>query len=482
MFDSKGQVDHVRHDADLVAGGADRLDVAIVGGGLAGVAAALKLHDLEPSGRIALFESRKRLGGRAGSFVDPKTGAWVDNCQHVGLGCCDELVKFVDRLGAPDAFRRSKSLKFRTPDGRSSAIGALPLLPAPLHLGFSFARLHFLSLYDKCMLALGLSKLAITPSARLRGRSVAEWLKSNRQTPRTIARFWEPVLVSALNDSLERLDVAGARKVFVESFFRRRDGYHLLVPAMPLGELFDTYARRALSKSGVTLEENMACRAIEPLDDGTFRLHFRDSSHRVARNVILAVPWTAAAEILPTMHRTELNGIIAGAESLVDSPITGIHLVLDRKICDEAETALLDTTSQWVFDHTEADRRQAATSVPSGGQSLHVVVSASHALARKSRDEILAIVLEELRTAFPAMAWAHVISSWVVTEHAATFSPAPGTDAIRPEAVTPVPGLYLAGDWTNTGWPATMEGAILSGLSAARVVSIRMKDATVEPK
>ncbi len=481
MSDSKPLEEIVRHETVPIAGEADRLDVAIIGGGLAGVAAALKVHDLQPNDRIGLFESRKRLGGRAGSFVDPKTGAWVDNCQHVGLGCCDELVKFVERLGAPNAFRRSTSLKFRTPDGRSSAIGALPLLPAPLHLGLSFARLHFLGLFDKCMLALGLSKLAITPTARLRGRSVAEWLESNRQTPRTIARFWEPVLVSALNDSLEKLDVAGARQVFVESFFRRRDGYHLLIPAMPLGELFDAYARQALSKSDIVLEENMACRAIEPLDDGNFRLHFRDGSQRIARNVILAVPWTAAAEILTTMNRPELSGIIAGAESLVDSPITGIHLVLDRKICDESETALLDTTSQWVFDHTEADRRQSLSSVPPGGQSLHVVVSASHALARKSRDEILEIVLGELRTAFPAMASANVISSWVVTEHAATFSPAPGTDATRPEAATPVAGLYLAGDWTSTGWPATMEGAIRSGLAAATAVSIRSKYAIAKP-
>lgn len=451
-----------------MTGAADRLDVAIIGGGLAGIAAALEFHDINPESRIALFESRKRLGGRAGSFVDPKTGAWVDNCQHVGLGCCDALVRFVARLGVPDAFRRSTELKFRTPDGRTSAIRAFPLLPAPLHLGASFARLHFLGLFDKFMLAVGLAKLAITPMGLLRGRSVAEWLKSNRQTSRAIARFWEPVLVSALNDSLDQLDVAGARQVFVESFFRRRDGFHLLVPAMPLGELFDTHARLALANSGVEVVENMACRLIEPMPGGTFRLHFRDGSARVAHKVILAVSWSVAATILLTLDDSSLNEIIAGADFLRPSPITGIHLVVDRKVCDEPEIALIDTTSQWVFDHTAADLRQAAASVPPGGQSLHVVVSASHGLVGKSREEIFEIVLGELRAAFPAMAGADVVSSWVVTEHAATFSPAPGTEAIRPAAVTPIKGLFLAGDWTATHWPATMEGAIRSGLTAAR--------------
>ena len=445
-----------------------RLDVAVIGGGLAGIAAALECRDINSTARIAIFESRKRLGGRAGSFIDPKTGAWVDNCQHVGLGCCDALVRFVGRLGAADAFRRSKSLKFRTPDGRTSAISAMPILPAPLHLGLAFARLHFLSLRDKALLAFGLMKLAATPPARLRGRSVAEWLKSNRQTARTIARFWEPVLVSALNDSLERLDVAGARQVFVESFFLRRDGFHLLVPAMPLGELFDETAGRALMKSHIESAENMACRLIEVAGDGSFRLYFRDGSVRIAQNVILAVPWTVAADLLYSTGRSELNPVTRAAEALKPSPITGIHLVLDRRVCDEPELALLDTTAQWVFDHTEADRRQSGAFVPEGGQSLHVVVSASHALAREGRERISELIIGDLKTTFPAMGEANVISSWVVTEHAATFSPAPGTDEIRPGAITPVPGLYLAGDWTSTGWPATMEGAIRSGVSAAR--------------
>jgi len=179
------------------------------------------------------------------------------------------------------------------------------------------------------------------------------------------------------------------------------------------------------------------------------------------------VPWTTAAELLRSTGRNDLNPVIEAAESLASSPITGIHLVLDRPVCPNAEVALLDTTAQWVFDHTEADRRQAGAVVPPGGQSLHVVVSASNALVRESRESILEMMVGDLTRAFPEMSKANVISSWVVTEHAATFSPAPGTDAIRPGTITPVPGLFLAGDWTSTGWPATMEGAIRSGVSAA---------------
>lgn len=443
-------------------------DLVVIGGGLAGIAAALEFRKLHPDSRIALFESRKRLGGRAGSFVDPKTGAWVDNCQHVGLGCCDELLHFVDSLGAADAFRRVRTLRFRTPDGRTSAISAVPILPAPLHLGLSFARLHFLSLWDKSTLGFGMMKLAATPPARLKGRSVADWLRANFQTRRSIARFWEPVLVSALNDSLDRLDVSGARQVFVESFFKRRDGFHLLIPAVPLGELFDTRARKTLENGRIEVFDNRACRRIEPLAAG-FRLHFRDESAVVARNVILAVPWAACAELMRSTGRPGLQATIERADSLQPSPITGVHLILDRKVCDESEVALLDTTAQWAFDHSDADRSQPNANLPADGQSLHVVVSASRCLTEMKREAILDLIVGELQASFPRMKGARILSSWVVTEHAATFGPAPGTDAIRPENTTALPGLYLAGDWTATGWPATMEGAIRSGLNAARV-------------
>jgi len=444
-------------------------DLCIVGGGLAGIAAALEARRLFPAWSIVLTESRTRLGGRAGSFIDPKTGNWVDNCQHVGLGCCDELIAFVKRLGAPDAFRRVPELKFLTPDGQVDCIRGSALLPAPLHLAPAFARIRFLTIRDKLTLGFGLLKLAATPHSQLRGQSVAQWLKCNHQTQNSIKRLWEPVLVSALNDSLDRLDLASARKVFVESFFKRRSGYHLLVPAMPLGALFDEQARAALANNHIDILDHMACRNLSQTAD-QFHLEFRNGTRLECKHAIIATPWAKAAELCETLKDDRLAPMIHAARSLNPAPITGIHLQLDRTVCHHSEIALLDTTTQWIFDHTQADRSQPGCTLPPGGQSLHLVISASHDLCKKSRDEILQAVLAELNHAFPEMQSAKVLSAWVVTEHTATFSPSPESEAIRPPQKTPIPGLALAGDWTQTGWPATMEGAIRSGLLAARAL------------
>lgn len=461
----------IDHDSikDEIKSNDTPLDLCIIGGGLAGISAALEARKLHPDWNILMVESRTRLGGRAGSFTDPKTGNWVDNCQHVGLGCCDELIRFSEKLNVPHAFRRVPALNFLTPDGHVDTIAGSRFLLAPLHLAPSFAQIRFLSWRDKITLGYGLLKLAMTPPKWLKNKNVADWLKTNFQTGRSIRRLWEPVLVSALNDSLEKLDLSIARQVFVESFFKRRDGFHLLVPAMPLGELFDEKASIALSQRQIQIVENCACRSITRNND-SFELTFRDGSQKIARNIILATPWAATAELCKTLAEPGLQPLIDAIGQFQSSPITGIHLQLDRKICEYSEIALLDTTTQWIFDHTDADRRQPGCILPEQGQSLHLVVSASHELSKKSKDEILEIVTNELKSAFPSMNSAKILSVWVVTEHSATFSPSPEIESIRPGQKTAIPGLTLAGDWTKTGWPATMEGAIRSGLLAARAL------------
>jgi uncharacterized protein with NAD-binding domain and iron-sulfur cluster len=238
---------------------------------------------------------------------------------------------------------------------------------------------------------------------------------------------------------------------------------------MPLGELFDERARLALKAQRIEVIENMNCQSIN-LIENLFDLQFRGKENLIVSRLMIATPWSTTLELLKTMNKPELNRITHQVQQLQPSPITGIHIQLDRKVCPHSEIALLDTTTQWIFDHTDADRRQPGCTLPAGGQSLHIVVSASHELAKKGRDEILELIIEELRNAFPEMQSSTVLSSWVVTEHAATFSPSPGIDSIRPQSSTPIKGLYLAGDWTQTGWPATMEGAIRSGLNAARVM------------
>jgi len=197
----------------------------------------------------------------------------------------------------------------------------------------------------------------------------------------------------------------------------------------------------------------------------------RNGDATATRRIILATPWQITEKIVNLNSLDDWKQISQKIQNLKTSPITGIHLVFDREIVPFSEVALLDTIVQWVFDHTEADRRQAASVMPAGAQSLHLVVSASHALAELKREEILELALGELKSAFPEAFHARLLSSWVVTEHAATFSPSPGVDKFRPSQKTGIPGLALAGDWTSTGWPSTMEGAILSGLLAARALA-----------
>ena len=447
-------------------------DLIIIGGGLAGIAAALEARKLNPGWRIALLESRRRLGGRAGSFVDPKTGLWIDNCQHVGLGCCPELIDFVAELGRPDAFRRSKELLFCNLDGTIDRIYGSRFLPPPLHLAPAFAKVRFLSLRDKIALACGILKLVLTPSTRLENRSAADWLKSNFQTENAIRNIWEPVLISALNDSLDRVHAAGARKVMLESFFSRPDGFHLLVPAMPLGILFDEQVRKRSDKLSIEIHDGKTAQKISRLEGRKgYEIEIQPETRLTARNIIVATPWPNTQRLLDYLNSDSLGPLIDSIKKFEKSPITGIHLVLDRQVCNYQEVALLGRTIQWVFDHTAADCAYQPDMVPPGGQSLQLVVSASHSLLKLSRDEVIEIALSELNQVFPEMQSAGVVSSWVVTEHAATFSPGPGTDRLRPFQKTLLPGLAVAGDWTKTGWPSTMEGAIRSGRLAARALS-----------
>lgn len=460
---------HVSHTDDARPPSADSRvwDLVVVGGGLAGTAAALEARQIHPEWKILVVEGRRRLGGRAGSFIDPRTGQWVDNCQHVGLGCCKELLRFVDRLGVPNAFRRVDHLQFMTPDRRHDVIRGVGYLPVPLHLLPSFVKLKYLGLWDKLTLGYGVLRLVFSSPQALQGISVKQWLLQKGQTNNSIKRFWEPVLVSALNDSLDRLDCEHARKVFRESFFQSRDGFHLLVPEVPLGVLFDEQVRNCFSSLEIQLKEGLSCAEVG-IRNQKFELKLRNGDAFTTQHVILATPWHVTQKIVNLTVSDHWKQISQKIQNLQPSPITGIHLVFDREIVPFSEVALLDTVVQWVFDHTEADRRQAASLMPAGAQSLHLVVSASHALAELKREEILDLAMGELRSAFPEAFHAQLLSSWVVTEHAATFSPSPGVDKFRPSQKTGVPGLALAGDWTETGWPSTMEGAILSGLLAAR--------------
>ena len=434
--------------------------VVIVGGGLAGLAAAAALtgHDLQ----ITLLESRPRLGGRAGSFVDPASGELVDNCQHVGMACCVNLIDFCERVGVADLFKRDPVIVFVGPDRRVSKMSA-GRIPAPFHLTASMLKLSFLTFLDKLRIAYGMARLRFDAAGRP-GETFESWLKRHAQNDRTIERFWGSVLVSALNERLDRMDIFHARKVFFEGFLENRQGYALDIPAAPLGEIYGVRMEEWLARRGVEVRLKTGVKRVEIDHESSVQSVILRSGERLEADfVIVSVPFDRIAD----MFQADANGnspAPKSIESIEASPITGVHLWFDKPVFPFAHAAIVGKTIQWVFNHTELQGREPA------GQYLQVVISASYDLVGRDNESIKDLVLQELSELWPEASGASLKRYRVVIEHGATFAVRPGIEALRPPQRTAVDGLFFAGDWTDTGWPATMEGAVRSGYLAAEGV------------
>ncbi len=447
----------LRNSAGLYAATRPSHSAIVVGGGLAGLASAAALG--ERGFRVTVLESRTRLGGRAGSFTDTATGQLVDACQHVAMGCCTNLHHFLETVGVGGLFADQPALWFVTPDRRRSRFAADPW-PAPFHLGRALMGAHYLTPGDKLRVAYGMAALVRErPDA---DPPLLDWLRAHRQNDRTIDRFWGIVLVSALNETVDRVGLKYARKVFVDGFLRHRDGWRVRVPTVPLGRLYGDELRAWLAAHNVELRENAAARRLVASEGRVAGVELRDGSTAAADQYVLAVPFDRVPDMLPP----ELASVpyFAGAKHLTPSPITSVHLWLDRPALDRPHAVLVDCVGQWVFARGET---------APGEHYVQVVVSAARQFRGLGRDGVQRRVVEELGRLFPAARAATVLRAKVVTEHAATFSAVPGVDRWRPPQASPVPNLAVAGDWTATGWPATMEGAVRSGYLAAEAVLAR---------
>ena len=432
--------------------------VAVVGGGLAGLAAGSALA--ESGFRVTLFERRPYLGGRASSYQHPGTGEVVDNCQHVLLGCCTNLIEFYRRIGVEDKIRWYERMTFLEPGGRASVIRP-SALPAPLHTAPSFLRASCLGLADK--LAIGAGLAALTPIApQDSGESFLKWLRRHGQTERAIDRFWKTVLVSALNEDIDLISVPYAAQVMRESFLKSRGAGRMGVPTVPLTELYNRAGDYITARGGeVRFRANVE----------SFRAEFADVKLLLPGGeesfdfVIPAVPFDVLSRMLPqTSAADPLRQTLNRFET---SPITGIHLWFDRQITDLDHAVLLDRTIQWMFHKSKLLTASGAES----NSYVELVVSSSKTLVEKSRQEIIDLALSELREFFPGAREANLVKATVIKEVHATYSPRPGIESHRPSPETVWPRIFLAGDWTATGWPATMEGAVRSGYAAAQCVA-----------
>ena len=502
--------------------------VAIIGGGLAGISAGCALADA--GYKVTLFERRPYLGGRASSYEHPGTGEVVDNCQHVLLGCCTNLIDLYRRFGAEDKIRWFTSLNFIEPGGRQSVI-APSMLPAPLHSAPSFLTASSLSLADK--LAIARAMLALMGKLpEDSSENFAQWLARHGQTERAIERFWKPVLVSAINEDLDRISVRYGAQVFRESFLKSAAAGRMGVPKVPLTDLYSRGADYIRSRGGEvrlrarvdkiavvsraeqsrafvsvgnsTANVDAGLRARErvsntsgiaipsPPEAGEESAPTHDSqlmthdSVAVSSNgttehfdaCILAVPYFTISKLLP--DDAPGRDLAATAEKFESSPITGIHLWFDRKITDLPHAVLLDRTIQWMFQKSQLlDSRADVGARPASpnGSYLELVVSSSKSLVNMKREEIIDLVLRELAEFFPSVKDTQLLKAAVIKEVHATYSAQPLSDDYRPAPVTAWPNIFLAGDWTSTGWPATMEGAVRSGYNAAEALTHAACDA-----
>jgi len=444
--------------------------VIVIGGGLAGLAAGVALAD---SGwPIRLFEQRPFLGGRATSYVLPD-GEHVDNCQHVTLGCCSNLDDFYCRVGAAGKIKFFDRLLFLDPQGRKGEMHA-GSLPAPFHLTASFAAFAPLNLPDKLSIARAMLDILRTkgkPSNLQEngGISMLEWLRRRGQTKRAIERFWRVVLVSALDEELDRTDARFGVDVFWKAFLSNSTGYRMGVPAVPLANLYDG-CKSEIERRGGEVVLRAPVRGLKIENGELAGLRFDEGREETADAYVFAVPHTALAELLPQSMK-QSDPSLANLDKIKVAPITGIHFWFDRPVMTEPFVTLLDTTTQWIFNKTAlyADSNGEEKSAPAG-QYLQLVISASYDLLQKPRQEIIDLCLAEVRQALPAARDAELVKATVIKEAAATFSPEPGVDRWRPKQQTSIPRLFLAGDWTDTGWPATMEGAVRSGYLAAEAL------------
>ena len=479
--------------------------VAIAGGGLAGLAAACALSDT--GFRVTLFEKRPFLGGRASSWEHPGTGEVVDNCQHVLFKVCTNLIEFYQRIGVADQIRWYDEMTFIEPGGRISTMKSSPL-PAPLHTAPSFLQFQFLGAADKFAIARALVPLTLTTQSDT-GQSFQHWLDQHGQTKNAVERFWKPILISALSEELDLISISAAAQVVRESI-KSPEARHMGVPTVPLTALYNRAGEYIRARGG----ELHFRQPIEGFTANESRIQVRlrnqdeaqaagDSSFfgsaREGRHfdfLVLALPFDALERILPqTTQAAPLREQISHFET---APITGIHLWFDRQIADLDHAVLLDRTIQWMFHKSRLQpMRREQTGNPevseNGGRAalqgrvrsrekngalapevasyIELVVSSSKSLIDKSRAEIVELALSEVREFFPGAREAALVKSTVIKEVNATYSPRPGIDAHRPSAATAWPRVFLAGDWTATGWPATMEGAVRSGYRAAEAIA-----------
>jgi squalene-associated FAD-dependent desaturase len=432
--------------------------VTVIGGGVAGMSAACALA--EAGFLVRLIERRGYLGGRASSYLHPGVGEVIDNCQHVLFGCCTNLQGFYRRIGVAGRIHWTTDMTLIEPGGRRSALGP-SWLPAPLHGLPKLLTAHAFSFADKVALGRAFSAL-MRPVPQDSTENLAEWLKRHKQTPGAVDRFWRLVIASALNAEIDEIALPYAAKVIRELFMNSAFAGSMGMSTVPLSELYASVPPYLEERDGSVLLNTSVEGA--DWDEETLQWTLRTRTGELLSDlVVVALPFEGMAQLLSGLPPAEgADTLAAQIERHEHWPICSVHLWFDREITELEHAALLDREIHWMYNQSRLQGR--------GGNYIELVVSATRAFAALPRDEAIAQALRELAEFFPIVKEAKVEKAALVKEVRATFGVPPGIDAARPNAESPWPNLFLAGDWVRTGWPSTMESAARSGHLAAEAV------------
>ena len=449
-------------------GGASAETVAVLGGGLAGLSAARRL--LVHGYSVTLIEKRPFLGGRAYSFVDGESGVEVDNGQHVFLGCNTYYIEFLREIGALERTYLQEKLQVEVHrNGRRGALSSLPRL-GKLHLLPSFARYPHLGIKDKLLAAYGLLRMTLTDRSKraseLDGETGYQWLKRHHQTERAVENLWNLIILPALNDDIRDSSAGMALMVFQEALLKRPANATIGFSRVGLTSLAGDHGQRHIEERGGTLLLGKAVDAIETDDGRVSGVALTDGSTVKANAYVSALPYDVLLQVLP--GQMAANGFFSRASGLSTSPIVGIHLWYDRPVMDQDFVAFLDTPVQWVFNKTLIQGGNGTD-----GQYVYISLSGAWEHVSMPKEQLRETFVREMARLFPLARDAKVVRFLAVKEPRATFRSVPGASKHRLPQTTPLPNLLLAGDWTDTGWPATMEGAVLSGVLAADALATR---------
>jgi len=424
--------------------------VVVVGGGFAGMAAACRLAG--DGHEVVVLEAAARLGGRAASFE--RRGETLDHGHHVLLRACTAAQGFLERIGASHAVSFQDSLAIPLLfDGERTVLRSWPL-PGPTHL--LPALLGYRPLSGRERLAAARAGLTLWALRSSREETFADWLRRHRQTERIIRRFWDPIVIATLNAPAEAVSLAAARHVFREAFFVPH-GEDMGLFTVPLDDVFQA-ARSYLEARGGIVELGSPAEAVSVSGESARGIRLADGREIGADAVIIAVPPDALAEL--TSGVPELDPAVGAAQRLEWAPIVNVHLAFDRKVLSDPFAIAIDSRVQVIFS-------RGGGAAEHGRQSLVLSQGAAAEWIDRPDDEVVGRLTQALRDLLPAARDAVLLDSLVLRHRQATFVPAPGSGALRPKARTPIAGLYLAGDWTATGWPSTIESAVLSGIYAA---------------